>query len=201
MKSTFAQILLAAAFLFSLTLSATAELKIATIDLRKVFDDYYKTRAADGALKERASDLDKERKALMDQYQSASDEYKKALEDANNQAVSAEERERRKKTAEGRLLEIKELEGNITQFDRQARSTLEEKQRRMRDEILGEIRITINATAKGRGYAMVIDSAAETINKTPVLIYSNGENDITDSILSQMNATAPPGTLPVPEKK
>lgn len=201
MKSIFSSVLLSAVFFSSLTLASAAELRIATIDLRKVFDDYYKTKAADGALKERASDLDKERKALMDQYQTASDDYKKAMEDANNQAVSAEERERRKKTAEGRLLEIKELEGNITQFDRQARSTLEEKQRRMRDEILGEIRIAINATAKGRGYAMVIDSAAETINKTPVLIYTNGEHDITDSILSQMNASAPPSTLPVPDKK
>ena len=181
--------------------SASAQNKIATIDLRKVFDDYFKTKTADAALKERASDLDKERKALLDQYEASTAEYKKALDDANNQAVSTDEREKRKKAAEGRLLEIKELEGNIQQFDRQARATLEEQQRRMRENILGEIKTTITSLAKLRGFSLVLDTAAETANRTPVIIFSNGENDITDSILVQLNAAAPPGALTLPDKK
>ena len=185
------KIFFASALLALLTLSATAQTKIGTIDLRKVFDDYYKTKAADANLKDRATDLDKERKALMDQYQKVTDDYKKALDGANDQAVSADEREKRKKTAEGKLLEIKETEQNVNQFDRQSRTTLEEQQRRMRDNILGEIRTVINAKAKAGGYTMVIDSAAESINKTPILLYTNGENDITGVVLAQLNANAP----------
>lgn len=185
------KIFFASALLALLTLSATAQTKIGTIDLRKVFDDYYKTKAADANLKDRATDLDKERKALMDQYQKVTDDYKKALDGANDQAVSADEREKRKKTAEGKLLEIKETEQNVNQFDRQSRTTLEEQQRRMRDNILGEIRTVINAKAKTGGYSMVIDSAAESINKTPVLLFTNGENDITGVVLAQLNANAP----------
>ena len=182
--------------------SATAQQKIGIIDLRKVFDDYHKTKTADASLKDEAGDLDKERKALMDQYQKATEDYRKVLDGANDQAVSTEEREKRKKSAEGKLLDIKSLEQTITDFDKAARTRLEEKQRRMRDNILGEIRSVINAKAKAAGYNLVIDSAAETINRTPVIMYNTGDNDITALVLAELNVTAPAtGTGAKPEDK
>ena len=171
--------------------SAMAQGKIAIVDLRKLFDDYYKTKAADAQLKDQAADLAKESKAYMEQYQKASDDYKKLLDEANNQAVSSDEREKREKAAEGKLVEIKELETTIRQFENTARTTLEEKKRQMREKILSAIRDIINAKAKAAGYAMVIDTAAETVNQTPVIPYNNGENDITTAVLQELNAAAP----------
>ena len=183
---------------FGLACAATAQGKVGIIDLRKVFDDYHKTRTADARLKDQAADLDKERKAMMDQYQKSTDDYKAALDGANDQAVSVDEREKRKKTAESKLLDIKKLEQDIGQFDRQARTTLEEEQRKLRDKILVEIRNVINARAKAAGYTLVVDSAAESINKTPVVMYTTGENDLTTSVLAELNANAPPGTTAPP---
>lgn len=173
------------------TLSAAGQGKIAIVDLRKVFDDYYKTKAADAQLKDQAADLAKESKAYMEQYQKASEDYKKLLDEANNQAVSQDEREKRKKAAEGKLVEIKELETTIRQFENTARTTLEEKKRQMREKILGAIRDIINAKAKTSGYALVIDTAAESVNQTPVVMYNNGDNDITAAVLQELNASAP----------
>lgn len=172
--------------------SASAQGKIGLIDLRKVFDDYYKTKAADSLLKDQATDLDKQKKGLMEQYQKATDDYKKALDGANNQAVSADEREKRKKSAEDSLLEIKRMEESINQFERTARTTLEERQRSMRDRILDEIRTVINAKARASNFTMVLDTASESFNKTPILLYNNGENDITAAILKELNAGQPP---------
>ena len=198
MKSFLLSLLLIA----SIALSASAQGKIAIVDLRKVFDDYYKTKAADTALKDQAADLAKESKAYMEQYQKSSDEYKKLLDEANNQAVSSDEREKRKKAAEGKLVEIKELETTIRQFENTARTTLEEKKRQMRDKILAAIRDIINAKAKAAGYSMVIDTAAESVNQTPVIIYNNGENDLTSAILQELNASAPiTPKLEEPKKK
>ena len=135
--------------------------------------------------------MDKQRKGLIDQYQKATDDYKKALDDANNQAVSADEREKRKKSAEANLLELKRMEESINTFDRTAKATLEERQLRMRNNILEEIRTVINAKAKAANLSMVIDTASESINKTPILLYTTGENDITTNVLKQLNATEP----------
>ena len=87
-----------------LSVAPAAEQKIAIIDLKKIFDEFYKTKLADGAIKEEAAALDKDRKSLTDQYQKAADDYKKALDDANNQAISGDERDKRKKSAEGKLI-------------------------------------------------------------------------------------------------
>src|SRR5437867_11623436 len=89
------------------SLAGQAQVKVASIDLKKVFDNYYKTKQADSNLKERASDFDKTRKGMLDDYQTLNERYKKELESANDQAVSSDERERRKKQAESTLPEIK----------------------------------------------------------------------------------------------
>jgi outer membrane protein len=151
--------------IFSLTVPA-GEVKIGLIDLKKVFDDYYKTKLADASIKDEAAGLDKDRKAMTDEYQKAVEDYKKSVEEANNQAISLEEREKRKKEAEGRLIKVNDLEQSIKQFDRTARGNLEEKQRLARDKILTEIRTVVNEKAKVAGYTLVFDSAAEALSRT-----------------------------------
>jgi outer membrane protein len=179
--------------------TALAQTRIATVDLRKLFDGYWKTKQADAALKDRAADLDKEYKSLGEDFKKAGEEYQKLLASANDQAVSAEERDKRKLSAETKLKDIKERQETIGQFERQARTTLDEQRRRMRETILGEIRTQLNAIAKSKGYGLVVDSAAESVNNTPVFLYTspdNEENDLTKAVLAQLNAGAPLDTTP-----
>lgn len=176
--------------LLALPVSAQQQ-RIGTIDLRQVFDNYWKTKQADATLKDKAGELDGDRKKMIDQYNKLKTDYKTALEKANEQAVSAEEREKRKKSAESKLAEMNDLESSITQFDRQARTSLDEQQRRMRDNILAEIRAIVELKAKSGGYSMVLDTAGETANRTPFVLYTNNESDITKAVLTQLNETAP----------
>ena len=179
---------------------ASAETKIATIDLRKVFDNYWKTLQATAALKERAADLDRDHKKMLEDYTKAKADYQKALASASDPAIAPEEKEKRKQTAETKLVEIKDVEVQITGFERQARSNLDTQRQRMRDDVLKEIRAAIGDKARSAGYSLVLDTAAESLNNTPILMFTNGENDITETILSQMNSTAPAG-LPKPEEQ
>jgi Skp family chaperone for outer membrane proteins len=191
--------LIAVAGLLLAAQPAQAQQRLAAIDLRKTFDSYWKTKQADFGLKDRAADLDKTRKTMVDDFQKAQDDYKKLLDSTNDQAVSAAERDKRKQDAEKKLLELREMQTQIEQFDRQSRSTLAETQRRLRDNILKEIRDKVAAKAKAKGFTAVIDIAAETRNETPVLLFHNGENDITDEIVAELNAGAPvPTAAPAP---
>ena len=67
---------------------------LAVVDLKKVFDGYWKTKQADLNLKERASELDKKRKDMLDDLKKSGDEYKKLVESASDSAVSVEERDK-----------------------------------------------------------------------------------------------------------
>jgi len=177
------------------TFSSHAQTRFATVDMKKVFDSYYKTKQAEGQIKERAAESDKVYKGMVDDYKTLNEDYKKLIDASNDQALSSEEREKRKKSAENKLIEIQTTEKSVKQYEQQARTTIGEMEKRMREKIVNEIRDVVNARAKSGGFALVFDLAAQTVYQTPVILYTNGENDLTDSIVKEMNATAPADAL------
>ena len=172
--------------------AALAQSRVAVIDVKKVFDSYWKTKQADTNLKERARQLDQTRQRMLDDYKKAGTDYKTLLDSSTDPVLSATERARRKQNAERKLTELRELEQSTDQFETQVRRTLSEQQRLLRDDIIQEIRNKVAVKARQRGYTMVLDSAAETINQTPMMIFTNGENDITSEIIAELNAASPP---------
>jgi outer membrane protein len=171
--------------------SALAQTKIATVDLKKLFDNYYKTKLAQVSIQERAAQLDKDDKGMKDDLKKGGDDYQSLVQQANDQALSAEERDRRKQSADDKLKQLQASKAAIDQFERQAQTTLGEQRQRMRENILTEIKAAVTARAKSGGYTLVFDTAAETVNGTMAIVYTNGDNDLTDAILSQLNAGAP----------
>ncbi len=177
-----------------------AEQKIATVEMNRIFENYYKTKLANVTLRDEASGLLKSRKDLVEDYQKAGDDYKKALEEANNQALSADEREKRKKETEGKLLKVNDLRQQLEQFEKSATSQLEERQRIATEKIVAEIRAVISNQAKARGITLVLDSGVVGPSKTGVVLYNSGDHDLTDSVLKEINANAP-ADLPSDDKK
>ena len=191
--NTLAKTLLVLVAAAVLTAAARADTKVAVIDLKRVFEKYWKTKQANADLDDQKADITKKKKGMLEDYQKANDDYKKLVESANDQAVSTDERERRKGAAEKKLMEIKEIEQTANLFQRNAEENLSLQVRRRTENILRDIRELIDAKAKAGGYSMVIDTSAQSrsIVPTPVLLYTNGENDLTEEILSQLNAAAP----------
>ena len=175
--------------------SLQAQPKIALVDMKKAFDAYYKTKQAEAQIKERAADSDKVYKGMIEDYKKANEDYRKLIDGSNDQAVSADERDKRKKSAEAKLLELQEIEKSVKQFEQQARTSIGEMEKRMRDKIVGEIREVVNARARSGGFTMVMDLAAVTPYQTPIILFTNGENDLTDGIVKEINANAPAGAL------
>jgi outer membrane protein len=172
--------------------SAFAEYRIATVDLGRVFTNYWKTKQAQIVIDEAKSDIEKSGKELLTTYNKTKDDYQKAMETINDPAVSLQERDKRKKAAEEKLKDIKDQEDNLQQFDRASRTSLEEKLKRTRDNIVSDIRAAVSAKAKTDGYTMVIDTAAQSANGTPVILYSvPGDSDITEAVIKQINMGAP----------
>ncbi len=192
MKTICLPLLLACAFLCTgLGSAAAAEAKIGLIDLKKIFDGYYKTKLAQAALDDEVTGLKRDNKALLEDHAKAVEDYKKTIDEANNQAISADEREKKKKEAEGKMLRIGDLKQTIEQFERTAATNLAEKRRMTTEKILNEIKEVINAKSKAGGYSLVLDSSAAEPLRLPTVLYTNGENDLTPVILDALNANAP----------
>jgi Skp family chaperone for outer membrane proteins len=170
--------------------ASAQQLKIATVNMKSVFDRYYKKQQADETFKTFMEGLQKQQTDLRSMFQKAQTDYKSLLEKANDQAVSSDERDKGKKAAEAKLSEVKELEESYQQFMSSARTRSEEKQRQLTEKLVEEIKDAVSAKAKAGLFSMVVDVSAIGINGMPIVLYTNGDNDLTASVLDQLNAAA-----------
>jgi Skp family chaperone for outer membrane proteins len=170
---------------------SVSDQKIATVDLAKVFDKYYKTLRSQTALKQEATDMQKEREDMIEAEKKQEDEWQKLVDKAEDQAVSPEERTKSKKAAEDQFREVKSAEQSIQEYDRASSAKLREKERQRRDAIVKEIRGVLDADAKAGGYTLVLDVSGESANMAPVVLYSSGLNDLTDNLIKELNSGAP----------
>jgi Skp family chaperone for outer membrane proteins len=192
--------LLPALVLICLSAPVWGQGRIATVDWNRVFEGYWKTKQAVAQFKDRVADMDKELVQMVDELKKSDEQYKKLLEEANVPAISNDERDRRKKTAEDKLKSMKESEVQIKQFKDSATSTLDEQRKRMRDNLSVEIKAAIAAQAKADNYSMVLDVGPVPNSDLSMVLYTTGDNDISRKVLDQLNKTDPGGTKPEEKK-
>lgn len=184
--------------------ASAQQLKIATVDLSKVFTNYWKFKQADASLQEMRSEMTKSFEELKKSGEKANEAYTSLLSEANNQALSSEERDKKKKAAEDKLREMGEIRRSLEQFERQAMTRWTEQRARMRENLLTEINAVVKSKGKSGNYTLLLDLAGKTADQTHIILYSTAE-DITDSVISQLNAGAPvetgSGAAPKSDKK
>ena len=178
--------ILTIALLAATVVSASAQTKVATVDMKKLFNGYYKTRLAQTSLESRKTELRKEIKDMADGLDKAQADYKKLLDQASDPALSADERDKRKQASLDKAKEINSSRAAIEQFQRQAEAQLADQSQRMSGNLVGEIQKAVAEKAKAGGFSVVLNSAAvETV------VFANNDNDLTASVLAQINAGAP----------
>ena len=90
MKNVLRKVISTLLLFFLLSGPAWAQSKVGTIDLRKVFDNYWKKKQAEAQLKDRQADMEKEDKNMLEDYKKMKDDYQGLLASANDQAVTPE---------------------------------------------------------------------------------------------------------------
>lgn len=166
--------------------SASAQTKVATVDMKKLFNGYYKTKLAQTALESRKTELRKEIKDMADGLDKAQNDYKQLLDQASDPAISGDERDKRKQAAADKLKEINNSKGAIEQFQRQAEAQLADQSQRMSGNLVGEIQKAVADKAKKSGFSMVLNAGS-----VEVVVFANNDNDLTAAVLDQLNAGAP----------
>ena len=178
---------------FCLTGNGTAQepVKIATIDLLKAFDSYWKTKLSNDQLRERGGDFDKARIGMIDDLTLLREEYNRLNASTQDQANSEEKRADDQKKAQVKLADYKRLEQQIIEFNKNAQKTLADQTNRLRKGRLEEIQAAVSAKAKELGYDLVIDSSQDVLlPRTPTVLYTNGKNDLTALIIEILNKDA-----------
>lgn len=178
--------------------SALAQTKVATVDMQKLMENYWKSRQALAAIQDRRDQLDKDDKSMKDDLQKATDEYQQLLTQASDPAISADERNRRQQTAIQKKKQLTDRTDAIAGYEQTAQSQLNDQLQHMGEKVRAEVQSQVNATAKAGGYALVLNTADAMVTigtgritvPSPV-VYGVSEIDLTDTVLKQLNAGAP----------
>ncbi|HVU99861.1 MAG TPA: OmpH family outer membrane protein, partial [Verrucomicrobiae bacterium] len=120
MKNRLKHLICGACLLAFLSAPAMAQQRIATIDVQKAFDNYWKKKEAEATLKDQQADMQKDLKQMVDDIKKETDAYQKLVSDASDPAVTSEERDRRKKLAEDKLRDLQDLKDRASTYNRTA---------------------------------------------------------------------------------
>src|SRR5690349_17457151 len=96
--------LLIAALGFGAMSSASAQnLKIGTVDMKKVFENYYKTKDAEARINEARNQAKKELEERMDTYKKSTEEVQKLNDEIQRPELSKEAKEAKSKQRDEKI--------------------------------------------------------------------------------------------------
>jgi outer membrane protein len=201
MKKTIITSLLLLTFLVGATHEASAQMRIGTVDMKAVFEKYWRTKEAEAKMNEvRAQvkrDLDEraeKRKALESDILKLNDELKKPELSGTKKEAAAKDREKK-------IGEYQEHMKELQTFTQEKDKQLQDQTLRIRNGIVDEIKKVVSDRVKSEGYDLVFDTSGNSINNVPVVMHANEKYDFTKEVIEKLNADRPK-TAPVdpPEK-
>lgn len=140
-----------------------AEMKIGTVDLARVFDEYNKTKEFDKTLEAKGTLKQTDRDKMVA-------EVKKLRDEA--ELLSAKAKEEKQTVIDEKIKTLQE-------FDRNTRDTLRKERDGMVRDILKEIEVVIQDFGKAQGYNFIFNDR--------VLVYKSDQNDVTSQVSKVLN--------------
>ena len=164
-----------------------AEMKIAVIDMGRVFQEYTKTKVNEARLKKQAEIFKDYSTRLSDQLKKLQSEFKDLRDASQNMAYTAAERENRRLNAADKYAQVTAKEKELRDYNREKQAELRAEYEKMRDGILKDIEKVVAAKCVTEGYMIVIDKSGKTLNNIPTVVYHNAALDITTPVIRTLN--------------
>jgi Skp family chaperone for outer membrane proteins len=167
------------------------ELKVAVVNMERLFDEYNKTKEANAQFKSRADEMDIKRKELLADVKARKAELDAISAEARDKSLSDAERAKKKTQEEEKYAQGREAEEKLVEFDKACKLQFGEQMRQIQKQIVVEIRAIIQAYIKDRGFTLVLDSSGKTMNNVESVLTCDPSFDITDAILTVLNKQPP----------
>ena len=167
-----------------------AELKIATVDLDKVFNAHPKTQAAEAELKQSEQAVEAEMEKMVAEGRGLEEEVAKLREAARNPMLTEDARAQKRAEAEEKLTDFQEFQLRARRMQETKVKQLREKLMASRQGIVDELSKDVVAFAQAEGYDLILDRSGMTMNMIPLVSYANPSLDVTEKLIERMKAAA-----------
>lgn len=181
--------LVAVALVFGAAQASAQSFKLGTVDMKRVFDSYYKTKDAESKINEARNQAKKELEDRMDVAKKTLDEVKKLDEEIANPALSKEAKDQKTKERSSKAQELQTMDREIREFQASREKQLQEQSVRMRAGIVDDINKIVSDRVKAEGFQLVLDKSGPSLNGVPIVLYSLDNYDFTESVITALNKT------------
>ena len=147
-----------------------AEPAIAFVSMERLFDEYYKTKAANVQLKARFESVDAPRRDLLNQVKTLKIAVEKLGAEARDKSLSDAERNKKRTEAEDKFALFRDAEAKLVEFDNTYKKKFGAQMKQSQHQLVGEIRAVIEAYVKKHGIRIVFDSSGKTLNSVESVV-------------------------------
>lgn len=167
--------------------TAHAQLKVATVNLAKVFDSYNKAKDAAQRLKEAEKKAQDEVNARAESLSAVQEVIRKLDAERKSSTATPEARAEKDRLYSEKVAEARNLEREIADFRDTRRRQLEQQAVRMRGGIVEEILKAVTDRVRADGYDLVFDTSGRTMSGIPTVVFAKESYDISDEIIALLN--------------
>ncbi len=182
--------LFAAAFCAAST-AASAQFKLGTVDMNKVFTAYFKTKDAEDKINDAKAAAKRELDDRLETLKKAMEEINKTNQEIEKPELSKDGKEKLAKQRDEKVQEARNLDREIAEFRQSRERQLQEQFMRMRKDIIDDIMKVVNEKVKAEGYDLVLDKTGVSMGQVPVVLYSRVDLDFSNEIITSLNKNAP----------
>jgi outer membrane protein len=188
-RSPFSSFLLAAGILLFGT-SAYA-VKVGTVDMNRVFTEYYKTKEAQSQLNTERETSKRHLEERLTKLKDTMKVIESLSQDIKKPELSRLTKEAKTKKREMKVKEARELDRECSSFRAMKEQQLQEKFGHMRADIVQDIMKVVVAKVKSDSYDFVFDKSGLGFGGIPVVLHAPDDVDLTVQVISDLNKGMP----------
>ncbi len=183
--------LLAAILLFGGAGFAKAEVKFGTVDMNRVFSEYYKTKDAQSKYTDAEKAANDDLNGRVETLKTGMKEISQLNADLQKSELSKDEVDAKKKDLQTKVAAARTLDREIADYRSAKQKNLQDQFLRMRKDIVDDIMKAVTDLVKSKGYDIVFDKSGLSAGAVPIVLYSRDDLDFSQDVIASLNKTAP----------
>ena len=173
-------------FIF-LSITSSVCAKTGFVNLRELFEGFYKTELAQDQINQQIEEVSFERELRLEDISQIREEIENLRSESRDEKLSEEARKNKRLQLEDRLIEMQEVQKQLRDFETLRKKQIDEQNKRMQKGLLDEIQAEIIKYGDENGYDVIIDRSAKSSLGTEIVLFVGLRSDVTAFILERLN--------------
>lgn len=171
--------------LAGLALTLQADIKIVTVDMARVFNEYYRVQQAQTSFQQSVEEANADIQEMIEGGQALAEEFEMEVAKMENPALTESGQQQARQRAEELQFELQQIERDIQRFQQETQAVLQERRQNILNLHMGEIRDVVQRISRNEGASLALNTQGTSV------IFASSSLDITDAVLARLNADAP----------